>query len=153
MMHLLGISALDAGGLKVPSFELKSLSGKTYTDKDLLGHPTLLIFWASWCHTCQGELPKAHDLLEKAKGRGFRVIAIGFADEETNIRNYVKAHPEVFTFPVLYDPGNRVAARFRANTTPTLFLINANGQIEIPYRGGGLFEHPGFRAKLSELLS
>lgn len=154
---ILGVSLLggihaDAGGPKAPPFELHSLDGKTYTDETLIGQPALLMFWASWCQVCQRELPKVHDLQEKMKGKGFQVLAIGFADTEVNIRDYVQSHPTHFNFPVLYDTGNRVATRFGARSTPTFFLLNKKGEVEIPYPGGGLLEHPQFQATLNELL-
>lgn len=143
----------DAQGPKIPAFELRSLDGKLYTDQDLTGHPTLLVFWASWCTVCQGELPKIHDLQERMKRSGFQVIAVGFADTEANIRGYVKSHPLVFNFPVLYDADDRVAGRFGAHSTPTLFLLNSKGELVIPYRGGGLLETPQFKTELRRLLS
>lgn len=142
----------DAGGPKVPSFELLSLDGKKYTDKDLLDKPTLLIFWASWCGTCKQELPKVRDLMEKMKGKPFQVIAVGFKDSEANIRGYVKSHPNVFSFPVLFDSDDRVSTRFRAQFTPTLFLLNKKGEVILDHFGGGFFERREFQEALQQLL-
>jgi len=150
---LLGGLPGQASGPQVPSFELRSLAGNTYTDQDLIGQPTLLMFWASWCHVCQGELPKVQALQEKMEGKKFQILAIGFADPEANIRDYVAAHPTHFNFPVLYDIGDRVASQFGVRSTPTFFLLNKKGEVEIPYRGGGLLEHPQFQTTLSELLN
>jgi len=150
---LLGGINGEASGPKVSSFELHSLDGKTYTEQNLIGQPTLLMFWASWCHVCQGELPKVHGLQEQMKGKTFQILAIGFADPEANIRDYVASHPTHFNFPVLYDTGDRVASQFGVRSTPTFFLLNKNGEIVIPYRGGGLVEHPEFQGILRELLN
>ncbi|MBA3968421.1 MAG: TlpA family protein disulfide reductase [Nitrospirales bacterium] len=150
---LVGGGSGEAGGPKVPAFELRSLDGKLYSDQDLIGQPTLLMFWASWCHVCQGELPKVHGLQEQMKGKKFQILAIGFADPEANIRDYVASHPTHFNFPVLYDTGDRVASQFGVRSTPTFFLLNKKGEVVIPYRGGGLLEHPQFQATLSQLLN
>jgi len=149
---LSGEIAAEAGGPKVPPFELLSLDGKKYTDKDLLDKPTLLIFWASWCGTCKQELPKVHNLKEKLKGKPFQVIAIGFKDSEANIRNYVKSHPKVFNFPVLYDEGDRVSTRLGAQFTPTLFLLDKKGELVLHHFSGGFFERPDFQEALQRLL-
>ena len=114
---------VGAGGPKVPPFELNSLRGEKFTEEALSGKVTLVVFWASWCGTCQEELPKVHDLQEKMKGKPFQTVAIGFKDSEANIRKYVRSNPKLFSFPVLYDPGDQVAGRFGANFTPTLFLL------------------------------
>lgn len=152
-LSLLPAVTSHASGPKVPAFELHALDGQTYTDRHLLGQPTLLMFWASWCHVCQRELPKVHALQERMKGKPFQVLAIGFADAEINIRDYVASHPSDFNFPVLYDTGDRVASRFGVRSTPTFFLLNKHGEVVVPYRGGGLVEHPEFEAILSKLLN
>lgn len=149
---LLGGVGADAGGRKIPPFELLSLDGKKYTDKDLLDKPTLLIFWASWCGTCQQELPKVRNLKEKMKGKPFQVVAVGFKDSEANIRDYVKSHPELFNFPVLYDPNDRVATRLGAQFTPTLFLLDKKGELVLHHFSGGFFERPDFQEALQRLL-
>ncbi len=136
----------------VPAFRLIAADGKEFTQKDMLGKTTLLIFWASWCGTCHQELPKLRRLQEKWADRPFQVIAIGFRDSEQNISRYVKNHPDVFSFPVFYDKGDTVSARFGAMTTPTLFLFDKEGKLVVPYRGGGLLEHPQFQKILTGLL-
>jgi thiol-disulfide isomerase/thioredoxin len=151
-LSLIGGIAADAGGPKAPSFELSSLSGKKFSEGDLAGKATLVIFWASWCGTCQMELPKAHALQARMKGKPFQVVAIGFKDEEANIRAYVRSHPEVFSFPVLYDPGDRVAGRFGARFTPTLFLLDKKGELVGSRSGPGLFEDPQFMEVLQRLI-
>ena len=150
---LFGGFQVEANAPKVPAFELRSLDGKTYTDQTLIGQPTLLMFWASWCHVCQGELPKVQHLREQMKGKPFQIFAIGFADSEANIRDYVASHPTHFSFPVLYDTGDRVASQFGVRSTPTFFLLNKHGEVVVSYRGGGWLEHPEFQATLNELLN
>lgn len=143
----------EASGSKVPAFELHALDGKTYTDRHLIGQPTLLMFWASWCHVCQDEMPKVRTLQEAMKGKPFRILAIGFADPEANIRDNVAAHPTHFSFSVLYDKNDRVASQFGVRSTPTFFLLNKHGEVVIPYRGGGLVEQPEFQTILNELVN
>ncbi len=135
-----------------PPFTLTSMQGKPFTERDLLGKTTLIVFWASWCGTCQHELPKIQRLQEKLADRPFQVLAIGFRDSEENINHYVKSHPDVFSFPVFYDKGDEVSARFGAMATPTLFLFDEEGRLVVPYRGGGLLEHPKFNGILEALL-
>lgn len=148
---LLGLPA-EAAGPNAPSFELRSLDGKQYASQTLIGRPTLLMFWASWCQVCQRELPKVRALQEKMKGKPLQVVTIGFADTESNIRGYVTSHTAIFTFPVLYDTGDQVATRFGVHSTPTLFLLNKKGEIEIAHRGGGLLENEEFQSVLNRLL-
>jgi len=146
-----GLTA-KAEGPKPPTFELVSLSGDRFTQDDLRGKVTLLVFWASWCGVCKHELPKIHALQQSLAGKPFQVLAIGFKDSEDNIRRFAKMHPDTFSFPVYFDRGDRVASKFGATVTPTLFLFDKNGELAVPYRGGGLLEHPQFQQLLTDLL-
>ena len=146
---LLGAGAAQAAAMAAPHFDLPALDGKRYTDRYLLGNPTLVVFWASWCPVCQVELPKLHTLFDKVKGRGLQVLAIGFADEEHKIRRYVQTHSAIFDFPVLYDPKDAVAKRFGVVGTPTIYLINRSGGIEYVT---WLIEDPALGKKLEKLL-
>src|SRR5581483_4933472 len=143
---------VGASGPKVPPFELNSLRGEKFTEEALSGKVTLVVFWASWCGTCQEELPKVHDLQERMKGKPFQAVAIGFKDSEANIRKYVGSHPKLFSFPVLYDAGDQVARRFGANFTPTLFLLDKKGELVMAVSGPGMIESARFHAALERIL-
>ena len=147
---LLGVHVASAAGTAAPRFDLTDLDGKRHTQQDLQGGPTLVVFWASWCPVCQVELPKLHALFDDTKARGMRVLAIGFADDEAKIRNYVQTHPASFNFPVLYDPGDRVAKRFGVVGTPTVYLINPHGEIEYVT---WLIEDPALLAQVRDMLN
>ena len=148
----LGGSISQAGGQKIAPFELRSLDGKTYTDRQLIGQPALLMFWASWCHVCQGELSKMQALQERMKGQPFRILSVGFADSEANIRGYVASRAAPFNFPVLYDSGDRMASQFGVRSTPTFFLLNKRGEIVVAHRGEGLLDDPQFQTAVNLLL-
>ncbi len=136
----------------VPPFQMTSLTGQTFSEKEMLGKATLVVFWASWCGTCHEELPKIHELQKALADRPFQVLAIGFRDSNKNIQAYVEQHSGIFSFPVFYDQGDQVAGRFGAMATPTLFLFDQEGKLVVPYRGGGLLDHPQFYKTLEALL-
>lgn len=146
---LLGMHVVHAASVSVPRFDLSALDGQRYTEEYLLGGPALVVFWASWCPVCQVELPKLNALFKDTKAGGLRVLAIGFADSEEKIRSYVRTHPDIFDFPVLYDPHDRVAKRFGVIGTPTIYLINRHGDIEYVT---WLIEDPALMNKLRKLL-
>ena len=146
---LLGTNAVRAAGVTAPRFDLPGLDGKRYTERNLIGRPTLMVFWASWCPVCQVELPKLHDMFEEMKGRGLRVLAIGFDDEEENIRRYVSTHAQIFDFPSLYDAKDSVAKRFGVFGTPTIYLINGHGEIVYVT---WLIDDPALKGKLESLM-
>lgn len=132
----------DAASSDAPNFTVTTLDGKAITKASLQGKPTLLMFWASWCGTCQHELPNVKALYEQHKAKGLQAVAIGFQDEETNIREYVRANRSTFVFPAAYDAGNLVSSQFRARGTPTFVLLDAQGRVALVHTGGGILQNP-----------
>ena len=134
-----------------PSFEVVTLGGETFSKDSLKGHPTLLVFWAPWCKVCQRELPLLSQFTSKEKPAQLGVISIGFADSRGNVEGFVKAHPEAFAFPTAFDIDNDVAQAFKVTATPTLILLDGQGNIVLTHRGGGLLQNVQFREFLSTL--
>jgi len=147
-----GALRADEARQKAPPFELVSLKGETITQENLIGKATLVVFWASWCGTCQNELPKIARLLKKLEGKPFQVFAIGFKDTRKNIRGYVASHQKAFPYPVFYDKRDQVSRQFGARVTPTLFLFDKKGELVVPFQGGGLLDHPQFEKVLQDIL-
>ncbi len=147
----LAVSATATSSLEAPDFSVTTLDGKTITKASLQGKPTLLMFWASWCGTCQHELPNVKALYEQHKAKGLQAVAIGFQDEEANIRGYVKAHPSTFVFPAAYDTRNQVSTLFRARGTPTFVLLDAQGRIALVHTGGGILQNPNLQHVIQTL--
>lgn len=51
-----------AVGEPLPSFELPTLDGATSGRDDLVGRPTVIAFWATWCQPCLREIPLLQEL-------------------------------------------------------------------------------------------
>jgi thiol-disulfide isomerase/thioredoxin len=134
-----------------PSFEVVTLGGETFSKDSLKGHPTLLVFWAPWCKVCQRELPLLSQFTTKEKPAQLGVISIGFADSRGNVEGFVKAHPETFAFPTAFDIDNDVAQAFKVTATPTLILLDGQGNIALTHRGAGLLQNRQFKEFLSTL--
>jgi len=147
----LAVSATAVSSEAAPDFSLTTLDGKTITKASLQGQPTLLMFWASWCGTCQHELPNVKALYERHKANGLQAVAIGFQDEEANIRGYVQAHQSTFVFPAAYDTRNQVSTLFKARGTPTFVLLDAQGRIALVHTGGGVLHNPAFQKFIQSL--
>jgi thiol-disulfide isomerase/thioredoxin len=147
----LAVSATAVSSEAGPDFTLTTLDGKTITKASLQGQPTLLMFWASWCGTCQKELPNVKALYEQHKAKGLQAVAIGFQDDEASIRGYVQAHQSTFVFPTAYDTQNRVSTLFHARGTPTFVLLDAQGRIVLVHTGGGVLNNPTFQQFIQTL--
>jgi thiol-disulfide isomerase/thioredoxin len=150
-LFFVGNVAAAASASAAPKFELVTLGGEAYSNGSLKGQPTLLIFWASWCKVCQRELPLLSQFSHKEKPRQLRMVSVGFADLRGNVEGYVKAHPEAFAFPTAFDVDNDVAQAFKVTATPTVVLLDAQGNVVLTHRGAGLLKNVQFREFLTTL--
>ena len=144
---------LSSEGLSrtTPAFRLTTFGGEVYSVESLKGKPALLMFWAPWCQVCQRELPLLAQFYLKQKPATLRVLAIGFADTRQHVEDFVKTRPSTFPFPTAYDAGDRVAGDFGVFATPTFVVLNAQGQIHLVHRGGGINQNPQYQAFLAGL--
>jgi len=134
-----------------PTFELVTFAGEAYNNASLKGQPVLLVFWAPWCKVCQRELPLLGQFYLHEKPARLHVVSIGFADTRGNVEAFVKARASAFVFPTAYDEERWVAQAFKVNATPTYVLVDAQGNIVLVHRGGGILQNVRFREFLLTL--
>jgi len=100
-------------GRQAPDFELTDPEGKVWNLGELLdGHPAVLIFYYGYhCAACVRQLFDVDRNLPLYREVGARVVAISADPPELTRRRFQQYGP--FGFPVLSDPGNKVAEAYR----------------------------------------
>ena len=93
-----------------PNFELPSLLGGKVKRSDYRGKVVLINFWATWCGTCEVEMPSMEKLYRKFKDHGFEMLTISVDKDQSLIEPFMKKFN--LTFPVLLDPDSIVAKKF-----------------------------------------
>jgi thiol-disulfide isomerase/thioredoxin len=110
-----------------PPITLQQLDGTETTLEAALGTgPTMVVFWATWCHYCQLEIPRLKEA-QARYGDRLRVVAIdpGIRDSLDRVRAYVKRFE--LTYPVYFDAAQRTRVRYELAGTPTILLLDAQG--------------------------
>lgn len=112
-----------AKGNQIPSFSEKTASGKTLTNKDLIGKWTLISFWADWHYDSYTQIQLVHALWKRHKGQ-LQTVNISLDTEKNQWKRTVKRDsipepnlcdtrgllsPLVRTFGVHYLPCNILA--------------------------------------------
>lgn len=117
----------------VPTFELPLLHypNKVTTNKDFLGHITLLNVWASWCKACAEEHAF---LLELAKNEYLTLYGLNYKDDQIAAQKWLKELGDPFQIIATDKLGN-VAIDWGVYGTPETFLIDKKGVIRYKHIG------------------
>lgn len=99
------------------------------------GNTVLLVFWASWCGACVGELPALDNLEKDFRNLPFKIIAI--SEDYQGIERVIKyfTEHEIRHLEVFHDYQNQLFKSMSVNGLPTAFLINSNGKIKKLFKG------------------
>jgi cytochrome c biogenesis protein CcmG/thiol:disulfide interchange protein DsbE len=138
LVVLAGLALLLAGGGlatpavragdRAPEFSLADLDGRPVRLADHEGHPVLLNFWASWClPDCAEEFPILADAIEANADVGLAVIGIVYRDRSEAARAFGQQFGA--TWPLVMDPGERVARAYGVFGPPESWLIGPDGRI------------------------
>ena len=102
-------AALD--GTRIASFSTSGLNGGLQRAPWSSGHPSVLVFFASWCGPCQGEIPK--------------------------LAKYVITHSEGNVEVVGIDAGDQrgAALAFKFAALPETVFLNAKGVVQSVHVG------------------
>jgi len=118
-------------GAPAPDFLLPNLDGEQVRLSDFRGRKAvLLMFWASWCPSCQAEAPtnaRAHALY---RDRGLEFLAVSI-DQGPTAEEAVRAFVAEFdlAYQPLLDPRMEVFNLYQTRFIPTTFLIDREGDI------------------------
>ena len=133
MLTLLPSPTSSSGGVPVgtaaPEFTLPVYGGGESGMIDLhalRGHPVLLNFWSESCPPCRVEMPFLERTFTKYGAHSaFVLLGIDQADPKEDIAPYGKAYK--ITYPLLFDPGDKVNVVYGVTALPTTYFIDSTG--------------------------
>ncbi|MBM64644.1 MAG: hypothetical protein CMH55_00235 [Myxococcales bacterium] len=130
---------------------LKKLVGKKRKPSDV--KLVVLTFYATWCKSCQKEVPYLNELTKELAPKGLRsfVIAVDKGGEgkkllDAKLAEGVGPKKVKIEIPVFHDGFNILQKKFKAAALPTVYMINAEGKIV--FTKHGFNEKKGDKKKL-----
>lgn len=118
-------------GDNVPPFQFinilqpDSSAQNTFNNQSLMGHVSLVNFWATWCEACHAE----HALLMKLHEQyHFPIYGIAYKDSEEEVKSILERDGNPYTMVGLDHDGN-TAVDFGVYATPETFMVNPQGKI------------------------
>ena len=97
-----------------------SLNGISYSNG-----PTLVYFWGSWCPICTTTSPFVSSLAQD-DARNVVAIALSSGSDE-DIESYLKENH--YQFDTINDDNGKISAAWGVAVTPSIFIIDSEGEI------------------------
>lgn len=131
-----------------PALQGTLLNGESFRLADQEKKPTLVYFWATWCGVCKTTSPFVSRLtLENAdiKNRDYNIVSIALSSgSNTDISDYLTKNN--YTLNVLNDAEGGISKTWGVAVTPSIFIIDATGNIR--YISTGITSLWGMKLRL-----
>lgn len=111
-----------APGIAFSELQVIDASGKSVKLGPGSGRPTIIVFYASWCHDCARELPKLDQALRGSLA-GAEVIALTDEDLATMLKYRNEASYKFRFYALPKDFEN-----YGIHAIPTFYVMNSQGQ-------------------------
>ncbi|WP_420628580.1 TlpA family protein disulfide reductase [Candidatus Leptofilum sp.] len=119
-------------GHLAPDFSLETAVGQSVVLSEIVdqaggvGQPVVLNFWASWCAPCRVEMPSLQQASVRYNGRA-AFIGINQGEDWSTITEFGNEYN--VSYPLLFDPDNRVSRLYEVNSLPTTVFIDQHGVV------------------------
>ncbi len=115
-------------GQPAPAIPGPTITGQPFSLAGLEGHFVVVDFFSSWCVACREEQPQLARFVARQTGpSGARLVGVIFEDTIPAIRQFLG--PELGRYPVVADPGGRIALDYGVDNPPEKYLVAPNGVI------------------------
>ena len=125
LLALVALQAASATPRQAPPFTVHLLDGGTLSLADLKGTPVILLFWAPWCPTCNGEAPGWERAYRQLRGKRIQIVGLGLLDTKPAVEAFVRKYH--LTFPNAYDDNGRIAKTYGFTVQPYWAVISKDG--------------------------
>lgn len=120
-------------GDTVGAFDLSGINTADITEQALIGHVSLIDFWATWCGPCMQTMPELERLHRAYGPRGLRIMAVNIEDNnQAGVQSVIDLGH--LSLPVYRDDA-LLASHLHVHVYPTSFLVDQQGRIMHVYSG------------------
>lgn len=115
-------------GRPARNFNIKLLSGQTFTLSQQRGKVTLVIFWATWCDPCRAEMPMLKKYYGQLKDKGFEIMAVSLDSDISRAKKYIQENKLEWQHACSGKVwGDSIVKRYKINSIPSYWLIDKKG--------------------------
>lgn len=123
-------------GRKLPEFTLPYIDGQSQlTSAGLIGKPTIVNFWASWCGACRDEHGVLLELGRRYGAEGnVRLLGINYRDTRENAGRFLE-RMGAFPYASVADQDARTGMDFGVFGLPETFFVDRTGIVRARHIG------------------
>jgi peroxiredoxin len=154
-------AAAPAVGSAAPDFSLTTLDGKSFSlAQAAQSHKAVVVmFIATKCPYSNAYNDRMRDMAAAYEKQG--ILFVGVNSNKTEPAEEVASHAKQhgFAFPLMKDPGNKVADLYAAGHTPEIFVVDPqgklvyHGRIDENYEDANKVASPDLKNALDQLLA
>ena len=116
-------------------------AGEPVALSSLLGKPTLVNFWATWCPFCLEEFPELQKVFEDYGDR----VNFVMVNDTDGVRETVETASSFlaetgYTFPVYFDRDSSAVSTYAVYNFPTTLFLAPDGALKFRYAGAMTYE-------------
>jgi peroxiredoxin len=116
-----------------PDFDLVARDGSHVALADLQGQVVMVNFWATWCGPCRQEMPHLEALYQRYSDLGFTLLGVNVEEDPSGADEFLAETP--VSFPILFDPENRVSELYNVVAMPSTVMIDRTGEMRFIHHG------------------
>lgn len=116
-------------GKPAADFSLQGVNGESFSLSGLKGKTIMLFFWSAECPFVKRYETRLHQIAADYAPKGVAVYAVDSNKNETPDEIKKVSAERNLNYPVLLDPGSKIADQFGAITTPHVFIIDPQGNL------------------------
>jgi thiol-disulfide isomerase/thioredoxin len=113
-------------GKKLPEFKLIDLKGNEFSSSQLIGKPTLLNYWATYCAPCVAEMPELNGLKEKYGDKMNFIALTENTCKGDDLIEFLEKHP--FNYYILQN-AEKYKETLKISVIPCNLFIDREGYI------------------------
>jgi cytochrome c biogenesis protein CcmG/thiol:disulfide interchange protein DsbE len=121
-------------GKVAPAFSFRTFDNQTASSRKLRGRIIVLNFFASWCPTCERELPQLASLGAVIYRHG-RVVAVAVRDDPAAAKALIDRTAGEGLVLAGADKGDAIANRYLVLGAPGTVVIAPDGKVVADWRG------------------
>lgn len=138
----------EASGDRLPDLTLQCIgSSRRVALRALVGTPTVLNLWASWCLPCKKEMPAFQQVYASAGGR-VRFLGVNVADSDRNARATIQNTG--IAYASVRSAGREMLRALRVPGPPMTLFVDASGIVV--HREVGELTEAELRGRIAEHL-